>query len=644
MGGFFKGLWEGRAHWWSWILQTHGLALFLEEAGLDSLIPTQNSLILSRLPLFQVAKDKLMKSTQEISPRRALLHPVWLGALALLVVNDHILKDSVLAGVVTGKLSDVAGLFFVPVLVAAILNIKTKRGLYGCAVLVGTIFSAINLSPVAAELWNQIMGIFFFGFVTTVDWTDLFALVMIPIGLRVLMPAMEVKVGEGEESMSRRRRLATLTAALVGGLACLGTSIDEPRPEKAALPDYQAQVSLANMTRELTEIRVYPLRGQVHIDCDAIEAAPGDLLSPLLYADEYHSYWRVGSAQQYGIGEVDGGPSLYGERGSNPWPSEQECQAMLVSADLPVNDVMVFWRDGLPMRSFEVEPGWNEGDSVEGPSMVLRADYSDTPEGDLKPWGESVCTYHEGEQWYCDQYGQFNEAAQGARYYWEAGERGPEFSAARDEEDMGSCWLPGRSPQQEWGELADWDGEWVIDGVERDGRCGTYQLADAESGVTGESIRLCGLARLHEVLETVGQRGDSLRFSTEVLERQYRQLEIEFTSADEAEEESLPGRLIQYQGYGLPEEVEATARFEAGEACAPAFDSCANTWIDGSLHFDGSDPLRVGESTQVGTGQTIWLAGASHHAVVVRDCVQDSSWPELPEAPSIYVEALVEIE
>ncbi len=44
-----------------------------------------------------------------------LLHPVALAALGLLVLNDHVLKAA-WPGPVTGKLSDVAGLAFFPIL------------------------------------------------------------------------------------------------------------------------------------------------------------------------------------------------------------------------------------------------------------------------------------------------------------------------------------------------------------------------------------------------------------------------------------------------------------------------------------------------------------------------------------------------
>ena len=56
-----------------------------------------------------------------IDPWRGLTHPGWWCALALLALNDHMLKGSgLLPGALTGKLSDVAGMVAAPVLAAAL--------------------------------------------------------------------------------------------------------------------------------------------------------------------------------------------------------------------------------------------------------------------------------------------------------------------------------------------------------------------------------------------------------------------------------------------------------------------------------------------------------------------------------------------
>jgi hypothetical protein len=77
---------------------------------------------------------------------KVLLHPVALFALVVLVVNDHVLKAQ-FPGVLTGKLSDVAGMIVAPlVLVAIVRAIAPVRGrsatVAWCAVfIVGAMFA-----------------------------------------------------------------------------------------------------------------------------------------------------------------------------------------------------------------------------------------------------------------------------------------------------------------------------------------------------------------------------------------------------------------------------------------------------------------------------------------------------------------------
>lgn len=53
------------------------------------------------------------------SPGDSVLHPCALGALLLLVLNDHALKD-LYPGWLTGKLSDAAGLVLLPLVLLAV--------------------------------------------------------------------------------------------------------------------------------------------------------------------------------------------------------------------------------------------------------------------------------------------------------------------------------------------------------------------------------------------------------------------------------------------------------------------------------------------------------------------------------------------
>jgi hypothetical protein len=62
-------------------------------------------------------------------PASELLAPLPLAAVAMLATNDWVLKRSSLPGWLTGKLSDVAGIFVFPLIVTAVVDLL----LLGCA-------------------------------------------------------------------------------------------------------------------------------------------------------------------------------------------------------------------------------------------------------------------------------------------------------------------------------------------------------------------------------------------------------------------------------------------------------------------------------------------------------------------------------
>ncbi len=90
-----------------------------------------------------------------------LLHPVALIAIAVLVINDHVLKDAYPSWL-TGKLSDVAGLVFFPLLVAALLaplvRIDRSRLIGACVIATAIGFSAIKLWEPATVVCEHVLG------------------------------------------------------------------------------------------------------------------------------------------------------------------------------------------------------------------------------------------------------------------------------------------------------------------------------------------------------------------------------------------------------------------------------------------------------------------------------------------------------
>jgi hypothetical protein len=109
--------------------------------------------------------------------REGVEHPLPLAAVLVLVVNDHVLKGAgVLPSSVTGKLSDVAGLFFFPILLVTIARASllriSKQHVWIASVTTALAFSAIKLSGPINALVERAWG------PMTMDGSDLLALPM----------------------------------------------------------------------------------------------------------------------------------------------------------------------------------------------------------------------------------------------------------------------------------------------------------------------------------------------------------------------------------------------------------------------------------------------------------------------------------
>ena len=101
-------------------------------------------------------------------PGDALLQPLAIAAIALLLLNDHLFK-AVAPGVITGKLSDVAGLVFFPLLLVAVAELALAaagrwhgpdpRLITAAVAATGIAFAAVKLLPGAETLYEQVLGL-----------------------------------------------------------------------------------------------------------------------------------------------------------------------------------------------------------------------------------------------------------------------------------------------------------------------------------------------------------------------------------------------------------------------------------------------------------------------------------------------------
>lgn len=162
---------------------------------------------------------------------RTFLRPWTVGAVALLLLNDHVLKGAgLLPEVVTGKLSDVAGLFFFPILLAYSVErlFGAKRGLevLSCAA-TAAVFALLKTCPSASfwasKAWGEVVC----------DPTDLLALPAVVAAYACMMHERRVEAGAAATSPTSRLSSARPTlerlALVVAAVASLATS-RPPRP------------------------------------------------------------------------------------------------------------------------------------------------------------------------------------------------------------------------------------------------------------------------------------------------------------------------------------------------------------------------------------------------------------------------------
>lgn len=160
------------------------------------------------------------------SVRRALLHPLFLLSAVLLVLNDRVLKGGgVVPGVLTGKLSDVAGLVVAPLVLAVLFRVSTRRGLAVAHVVVGAGFTAFELSEGVTSIGRTLFASWGLHWHATRDLTDLLALAALAPAFLVFARAAE----ETRASAGGRRALERITggAAL---LACAASSDPDTPP------------------------------------------------------------------------------------------------------------------------------------------------------------------------------------------------------------------------------------------------------------------------------------------------------------------------------------------------------------------------------------------------------------------------------
>lgn len=259
--------------------------------------------------------------------RRALLHPAWLGAVATLAINDHLLKGSGLVPAwFTGKLSDIVGLFAAPLLLAVLLRVSSRRGWALAHIVIAVVFSAIQVSTAAADAWSGFMGVFGFPWAITSDLTDLLTLPALAVSY-VFVPRMA-----GQRVA--HHVTGELAVASAGMLCCVATS--QVGGGEPFYGSFEADTYIHNANDFDIVLRVRPLKASAEFDCDLVEEDPARYLRDALFGDAQS--WTLVPDATMPVLEIWDRPA-------------RSCHAAWIDADNLAPSI-IFWREGQYPETF----------------------------------------------------------------------------------------------------------------------------------------------------------------------------------------------------------------------------------------------------------------------------------------------------
>lgn len=216
---------------------------------------------------------------------RALASPWWIGAVAVLLLNDHVFKGSgLLPGWLTGKLSDFSGLFVAATLASVLLG-AVLRGRSRWAIALGHAFVtlpfvAIKTSPTLSHLHGTA-----FRTRNVVDPTDLLALSVLPWSIWMTDRAARTIDLAVRGSTYRPREVALAVAGAVACMADQPPRVVPPRCPATGTKDnigcvaaFRTAMYLGNRGGVTATASIAVLKPDAPVNCVAIQtAAPCDI-------------------------------------------------------------------------------------------------------------------------------------------------------------------------------------------------------------------------------------------------------------------------------------------------------------------------------------------------------------------------------
>jgi hypothetical protein len=272
-----------------------------------------------------------------------LTHPLWWAALLLLALNDHVLKGAgLLDPSITGKLSDVVGLFLAPALFATLLRQHTRRGLLLTHLAIGAAFAAINLSEHAANGLVASMGALGIHWQIWSDPTDLLTLPVLFVSWRFI----QRELAEAQALSLRRRFMQGLACAL-GATFCLATSAaPAPHTRVSGQPEHmRADVFLVNDAAPSVSVHISMLSDHADFNCDDALAQPLSVFKSEMFIREGLWHQQSGEAA-----------ALWPIAARNARTQERECGAIIFRVDDSESILAVWKHSELPLKPVPIIP------------------------------------------------------------------------------------------------------------------------------------------------------------------------------------------------------------------------------------------------------------------------------------------------
>lgn len=176
------------------------------------------------------------------------------AAAFLLLLNDHVLKGAaILPGIVTGKLSDFCGLFVLPIVIARVSGMQSRRAHALICAACAVAFAIVKTTVLGNAIYRAVLGS------TLIDPTDLVALPSAFVAYFALRtPA--------------RDRVSLVLAAI----GCIATSAQHP-PQEPRAPDHPpAALAQGTPCAIVTPSGVEPHGDEAIVHFDAKNSGPVD--------------------------------------------------------------------------------------------------------------------------------------------------------------------------------------------------------------------------------------------------------------------------------------------------------------------------------------------------------------------------------